>query len=559
MWLTLLILFIVGGIVTIKLVRRSRREYDRWYHRKVVKEGNPKLASVAFLTGIISFGLFVAFLVVARPLGHWLWFGIYRTLPFLILTVAIIIAGVVAYILTRKTAVWKIVAISWAVLLVVLSIFGVSIVKTKLCAETEERMTIIETLPLTTEIRYLPMEIAQYYAEVRIPDPEISLGELQPILKDGELVWIAARRPDGFIRSLKYKTDGVAIIYSDGSVGMNYTSRQLGLGQQNREEVPGTFTYGEGMRVEDDIYWQLRKSKYWVEYCEVFYLFDDDTPLAVVPYIGYRMSFPVMVPYWAGVATVHPDGTITHYTPEEAQQLDFVQGQRIYPERLARRYTVSWAYHQGISNAWFTHRDQIDIPELAYSKNQMPYLLPTDEGTKWVTVAEPHGEATHGIFKVFFIDAVTGEIELYEIPPATQDILVGPNRAWEYVKAAYPLYNWMEEGRTGEGPTGAIKLLEPRPIITKDTIYWMMSVTTREHAFAPERPSTMLVDARTTKVYEFSSEEEIERFLAGEPVVPEPEPVPSEETPDLLKLLELLKELEKWLPGAIEEVEGLLK
>jgi hypothetical protein len=338
---------------------------------------------------------------------------------------------------------------------------------------------------------------------------------------------------------------------------MNYTSRQLGLGQQGREEVPGTFAYGEGMRITDNIYWKLRMSKYWVEYCEIFYLFDGDTPLAVVPYIGYRMSFPVMVPYWAGVATVHPDGTITHYTPEEAQQLDFVQGQRIYPERLAKRYTVAWAYHQGISNAWFTHRDQVEIPKLAYSENQMPYLLPTDEGTKWVTVAEPHGGKTHGIFKIFFIDSLTGDIEPYEISPEsqgteTQDILVGPNRAWEYVKSAYPLYNWME------GAEGAIKLLEPRPIITEDTFYWMMSVTIREHAFAPERPSTMLVDARTAEVYEFSSEEEIKNFLAGEPVVPDPEPVPPEEMPDFLKLLELLKELDEYLPGVIEEIEELL-
>lgn len=550
MWWILLLLSIAGWIVTIVLALKSRPQQE--YFGKITREANPKLARRAVWTGIISFALVVAFIWVSRPWWHWMWFGFFRTSPFWILTGVIVFVGAVTYALKRTTKVWMAVGISWLVLLTVLSILGGPIVKTKLCVEATEKMTIIETLPLTTEIRYLPMEVAQYYAEVRIPDPEISLGEFQPILEDGKLVWVAARIPDGLIRRYKYGTDGLAMVYSDGSVKMHYTSRQLGL-EKLREKVPGSFTYGEGMLVEDNLYWQLRKSKYWVEYCEVFYLFDGEIPMAVVPYIGYRMSFPVMIPYWAGVATVYPDGTITHYTPEEAQQLEFIQGQRIYPERLAKRYTVSWAYHQGISNAWFTHRDQIEVPELAYSRNQMPYLLPTDEGTKWVTVAEPHGGSTHGIFKIFFIDAITGKIELYEIPLEKEDILVGPNRAWEYVKAAYPLYNWMEEGGTGEGPTGTIKLLEPRPIITEDTLYWMMSVTTREHAFAPERPSTMLVDARTTKVYEFSSEEEIKSFLAGEPVVvPDPGTLPPEETPDVLQLLEQIKEL-------IKELEEVLK
>lgn len=549
MWLPLLILSITGWILTIILRKRSQPS-SGWYGGRK-REKSPRLETGAIIAGIVSFGLTIVFMWTSRPWWHWMWFGFYRILPFWILTVAIIIVAAVIATLTKKTTVWKVAGISWLVLLAILSLFGRPIVLMDLYAEATESLTIVKTLPITTEVRYLPLEVARYYAETRFPDPEISLGEFEPIMKDGKLVWIASRMPGSFIRSLKYKTDGVAVVYPDGSVRMHHTSRQLGL-EEGLEKVPGTFTYGEGMRVVDNIRWKLRESRYWVDYCEIFYLFDGETPVAVAPYIAYRMSFPVMVPYWAGVATVYPDGTIIHYAPEEAQNLDFVQGQRIYPEKLARRYVDSWRYHQGISNAWFTHRGQIDIPKLAYSQNQMPYLLPTIDGAKWTVVAEPWGEA-YGIFKIFFIDAITGKIELYEIPPDTNDILIGPNRAWEYVKSAYPLYGWLEI--SGTTTSGSIKLLEPRPIITEDTIYWMMSVTTKDHAFAPDRPSTMLVDARIGKVYEFSSEEEVRKFLAGEPVMADPEPLP----PDVPQLLEEAKELLKQLEQTVKELEELLK
>jgi hypothetical protein len=174
----------------------------------------------------------------------------------------------------------------------------------------------------------------------------------------------------------------------------------------------------------------------------------------------------------------------------------------------------------------FTHKDQIEIPNIDYSSNEMPYFLPTEDGPKWVVTAEPAG-SSFGVSKIFIIDAQSGKIEIFEasVWVEREDSegeyekkieLIGPNRAWEYAKAAFPMYDWHTEGSSG----GNIKLLEPRPIVNDGNFYWMMTVATTQYAFAPGKPSTVLVNAQTTETISFTSELELRTFLAGGVIEP---------------------------------------
>ncbi len=141
----------------------------------------------------------------------------------------------------------------------------------------------------------------------------------------------------------------------------------------------------------------------------------------------------------------------------------------------------------------------------------MPYLLPTEDGLQWVVVAEPASES-FAIHSIFFVDAVTGELEVYRVPLDTN--LIGPDRGWEYVKAAFPSYDWVASD-TQAGSTGNIQLIEPRPVINKGVLYWMITIATKDYAFATDKPSTVLVNSETTEVTSFFSEQGLVEFLYG--------------------------------------------
>lgn len=117
--------------------------------------------------------------------------------------------------------------------------------------------------------------------------------------------------------------------------------------------------------------------------------------------------------------------------------------------------------------------------------------------------AEPQGQV-FGIFKMLYIDARTGALNLYELP--VKSSLIGPNRAVGYVHAAFPSYNWKEKDK------GNITTLEPRPLIKNGVLYWMITVTTDTYAGVSQ---TVLVDSRSGDVRSFKSLSGIQDFIAG--------------------------------------------
>jgi len=469
---------------------------------------------------VVSIILGVIGMLITAPWWHWLFVGlIYKAAPFWITTVVIFGLGLLGFFIVRtKPAnkpslsreqrggygssrnyretnysnnekkggagfIWSALAV-WIVFAIIMGCTWSAALHCKVYEKLKPQS--ISQLYETTEIRYLPMEVAETYGKNKVQESEIVLGNFEPIIyNDGKLDWVAPRIPNGFWRSLLSQADGFALIKSDGSVKM----------------VNQTMTYGEGMYVEDNIFWQLHFKKYFVDVPEIYYTYDESTKevLGVAPYLGYKMDYPIMMPYWEGVFVFHSNGKIEEFTPEQAQALPYLKGQRIFPEDLAKLQVESWAYKYGAWTYWFDNRDKIQIPNIHNSSNQMPYLIPTSNGPKWFVATEPVG-SSYGVFKIFFVDAHSGLFEIYELPK--DSALIGPNRGWEYIKSARSDIKW-----------GNITILEPRPVVNKGTLYWMVSLTSVSESGYGSVGETFLVNAKTTEVLSFKTEQEVRNFV----------------------------------------------
>jgi hypothetical protein len=374
--------------------------------------------------------------------------------------------------------------------LIFFPIMGGAYTKSAVYNEINTQAVEIDSLPDTTSVRYLPMEVAEYYADNQLSRSEVKIWDIQPIIMNDSVVWSSALSPDGSIRKLTRAVEGVAIVKDDGKL-VFYNN---------------DWWTGPGMYIQDNIAWKLYMEEYWCSFDNPYYLQDGDEWVLVVPFVSYRFEWPVQVPYWGGVAIARANGELNIYTPEEAMALDFTQGHRLFPEKLALTYADSYAYSGGIGNKFFIHQDQIQIPKISNSSNQMPYLIPTDEGPQWLITAEPHGEA-YAIYKVFLIDAHSGQIKVYNVPEGST--LIGPNRVLEYIKQAYPEYKW-----------GSIVAVEPRPVVKDGHLYWMMTITTQKHGGVV---LTVLVDAENPEVtYGFETKDGVMKFIS-DGYVPEKE------------------------------------
>ena len=133
-----------------------------------------------------------------------------------------------------------------------------------------------------------------------------------------------------------------------------------------------------------------------------------------------------------GVFVVHPDGEIEDLSPDEARKRpEITSTGRLFPDTLARRIQDAYAYKRGIWNRFVLHEEQTQISDT--ESNQQPYLIDFGErGVKWVTVAEPYGQA-FAANAIFLTDTVTGETEIWRVPRNAS--LSGNRRAVETVRS----------------------------------------------------------------------------------------------------------------------------
>ena len=401
--------------------------------------------------------------------------------------------------------------------------------------------TEIEEMPDTTGVRYLPYEVAARFGQNTQDDSTLVLGDFEPLdNEEGGIDWVAPREPNGVWNSFINNQDGATIIKPDGSA----------------ELVSQEFKRGEGMALHRNVAWALKRERFFVDHTNQYYVLHDGELLGLVPYVSYKFSFPVMVPQWGGVMVVHPDGEVEDLSPEEAINDGRFEGERLYPEQLARKVGDVWKYRNGYWNTWSAHEDEAVIPEIGATdevnssggkaakkssgdsmanqvstNNQMPFLIPTEEGPQWFLAAEPYG-GSYSLYRAIYINAHDGEVTYFR--PDTGSALIGVNKGLDYARATFPNYQW---GRN------AI-LLEPRPVIKGETLYWMATITNADTAGINK--TVMVNSAEQGEVTVLESYEDVMAFVEGEDTgrtveveedgaagaSGEPSDIPEDETPE---------------------------
>jgi hypothetical protein len=150
----------------------------------------------------------------------------------------------------------------------------------------------------------------------------------------------------------------------------------------------------------------------------------------------------------------------------------------------------------GAMNVWFDHKEEIEITDVSSQGNQQPFLLNTVDGLKWTVSTEPWG-AANGIFRIYVLDARTGDIT-YKKFSGTE---IGPVNACDYAKKNHPEVDWSQ-----------FHVVEPIPVTPDGILFWEVRVV-------PDDGSGIsyvaFVDPKTGATVEFTKDKEIVAFLHG--------------------------------------------
>jgi len=435
----------------------------------------------------------------ASPIFHGMFIGFYANWFFWLMVV--FAAGIIGYLLYRGLL--RPAAITGGVCLAVLIfflLFGEALKQVRFhdALNAEE----LKEIPATEGVRFLPLEIAARAAQNRANEPRVALGDFEPFQnKPGDpLGYVSPRVPNGGFNVFTYEQQGVAIVDGEGGV-------------ETRREA---FKYGEGMSITDNVRWKLIQERFWATPTDPYYSVNDGEVLMLVPYLKYRLSFPVTIPYWAGTFVVHTDGEIEDLSRDEIVKDKRFTDERLYPDELATIAADSLAYQNGIWNAWVTRQDVPQVPDIENTDNEMPYLLSNESGLSWYTALEPYGPS-NAVYTMLYTDAHTGEHSVYRLP--LDRALIGPNRSFGFVTNAYPDFQWIRSSASGE--TGNVVSLEPRPVVRQDPesgeriLYWMLSVTTRD---SPGVNLTAFVDTRDGSVTGLDSFDDVLAFASGKDI-----------------------------------------
>ena len=465
---------------------------------KRLNDLSKRLSSVSRVRLLIGLAVALFFIWLISPVFHGLIMTLYINWPFFVLTLGGSALGIYLWNNGDKDPA-KIVAVvvTIAIAAYVVTASPLRDLKYLDSIQAEE----ISDMPDTTGVRYLPYDVAARFGQNTQDNSTLVLGGFEPLDNaEGGIDWVSPREPNGPWNSIANNQDGAMVIEPNGSAKI----------------IDQEFRRGEGMALYRHVKWKLIRSKFFANHTNQYYVMDGKELLGIVPYISYRFSFPVMVPKWGGVMVVHPDGETEKLTPEEAINDKRFEGERLYPEQLARKVGNVWKYRNGYWNTWFAHEDEATIPQInaseeppseapstlnqATSTGQMPFLIPTQKGPQWFLAAEPYGRS-FSMYRAIYVDAHSGEITYFD--PGTGSALIGVNKALDYAKATFPNYQWGQNA----------VILEPRPVIKDENLYWMATITNADKAGVNQ---TVMVNAsKQGEVTVLETYKDVTAFVEG--------------------------------------------
>jgi hypothetical protein len=338
----------------------------------------------------------------------------------------------------------------------------------------------ISGLPEGGVVRLVPQEVAVQIASSGFNSPTEKLTDFRSVLTPEGLAWNAFRTPDGVFRVFSKKSQGIVTLNAES------TERRVKPTDAEMDVAPGQL-------LTDNLRWRLLKRHYLIDLANPVGALDvEGRPIIIVPYISYKGWF-IRRPVLGGVFVVHPDGEIEDLSPDEARKRpEITSTGRLFPDTLARRFQDAYAYKRGIWNRFFVHEEQTQISDT--ESNQQPYLIDFgDRGAKWVTVAEPYGQA-FAANAIFLTDTITGKTEIWRV--SRNASLSGNRRAVQTVRSvSIPGVVFAGEGSKGTG--GRFKVVEPRPVFVHGRLLYLVSII-------PENGNSVsksvVVDAARNKV-----------------------------------------------------------
>jgi hypothetical protein len=327
--------------------------------------------------------------------------------------------------------------------------------------------------------------------------------------EDGSLAWSYAIQPDGPRNKLIENQQGVLVA--------NMTS----MDNRQTTRYEEDFVFGEGMYLHRSADWNLKKTDYLSKYNDDAVEFSHDgRPYMYYPKTGHQwhvLPFPHTTPKWDGGALVSPDGEISHLSPEEAQNNEILEGQRLYPLTLTVDEMRSLGYREGIINQLpvvGAPEGEVEVADLPPGvDNEQPFVIDLEgEQLSYVTAMEPFGEDTRGLDEVWFANAETGEYTFFGTGETT---LTGPERALGIARSADSRTNW-----------GANFIVtEPVPVTVDGELWWQIKVSPTDFT---DVTRNVFVNADTGATAEIREDRDVRDFIRGEVNVSAAEPDGSE-------------------------------
>ena len=454
-----------------------------------------------------------------RPLFHPVIYGIAYS-PSTIYVVGIpLLTGLLLYLLPpfnvtkedvssrdAKTALFSLSVIAGVFLALTLGNLGGTFEDRHLATEAMEQATAEAEFPRANEEnpRIVPQAVAdiQTRGSVSYRQHQLGISDIAR-MEDGRLAWSYPIQPDQFRNRLQGNQRGVLL--SDMTAMEDREMRAF-------DEHP--FTYGQNMILHRSADWQLKKSDFWVQYRDdpIEFTHDGEAYMAF-PKTGHEwhlLPIPHTTPTWEGVALVHQDGTIEHFTPNEARASDILDGQRLFPLYNASRYAESLQYRGGILNvmpAIGTYEGVVEPAALpAGAGNSQPFVIDLQgERMSYVYAMEPAGLDTRGLDEVWFFDSHTGEMRFFETGTET---LLGPERAMGIVRAEDTRTDWDTERSSGE-----FSVVEPIPTVVDGDLWWHAKVVPTDNT---DVTRNAFVNAHSGTVVEIRETAAVVDFLSGE-------------------------------------------
>lgn len=347
------------------------------------------------------------------------------------------------------------------------------------------------------DMRLLPMKVGDTYAQNRLQFErhKLSQGDIA-IQEDGSMAWTYNIIPEGMGNKIT--------VHQAGAVTVDMTQTSANVQTTEQEVVPGV-----GDFLGDNVFWELRKENYWVDYKkdEAYVVNRNDNLYLAVPYVEHKpevnlpFPFPFTTPHEGGVALVDGEnGEIEFVEVDDVQDHEILEDQRAVSYDITRYYVDSMTYSNGIMNAWFFKEGVPEVADSPGDGNEQPYLVRTLDGElNLLVAAEPAGDSS-GIYQTYYQNAQTGDWERHSADRG--DALVGPERSTDYVQAQAPTVDWNE-----------FTPVEPIPIIREDGLYWMTRVI-------PDSGGGVsyiaFVDSETNDVIPVADDETARAFIAGE-------------------------------------------